>query len=152
MESDDYLFAVVRYIWNNPVEARLVDGATDYPWSSCWSGGPASQVVDDAELDTLMPPSWRTQIMEDGHVAETSLTHIDKIGRPPRHSMEEVRTLMAQSFGRDAMPDFRRLDESTQQRVVRELRMRSIPYSQIAAVTGLSDSTIRRLHIRGRIQ
>lgn len=32
--DENYLYAVVRYIENNPVEAGLVTNAWDYPWSS----------------------------------------------------------------------------------------------------------------------
>lgn len=35
VQNDDYLLACCRYIELNPVRARMVAAAQDYPWSSC---------------------------------------------------------------------------------------------------------------------
>ena len=34
VETDDYLLALIRYVHNNPLKARLVDFPLDYQWSS----------------------------------------------------------------------------------------------------------------------
>ena len=34
IEDDNYLLAAVRYVHNNPIEAKLVNIPEDYPWSS----------------------------------------------------------------------------------------------------------------------
>ena len=35
--DENYLYAAVRYIENNPVQAGLVLKPEDYPWSSAWA-------------------------------------------------------------------------------------------------------------------
>lgn len=41
------------------------------------------------------------------------------------------------------------MDESTQRRAIGVMRARSVPYAQLAKLTGLSSTTLKRLHVAG---
>ncbi|MFT3834041.1 MAG: transposase [Micropruina sp.] len=144
VESDEYLFALVRYVWDNPVQAGLSGRPEDYRWSSRRLLERKSSLVDDAALKSLMMDGGLTEIAA-GHLrasAEIDLLHT----RPPRHTPDEVVELLQRSCG-TANPDgFRHLPLPTRRRVIRELRMRGVRYAQIASATGMSKSGVLKLH------
>ena len=148
VDTDAYLLTLVRYIWHNPVKSQLVRQAVDYPWNSCWSGGSPAGLVDDSELDALVPALARAELA--APVLELSLQQQRPRGRPARHSPEQVAELIARSCAAHGPVDFGLLDSVTQRRVVRELRMRSVSYDSIAAATGLHPSKVRRMQA-GRV-
>lgn len=145
VDTDAYLLTLVRYIWQNPVKARLVEDPTVYRWNSCWSGGSPAGLVDADELDALTPPMARAELADP--VVDLDIERTARTGRPPRHSHDEVRELIRHCCGAQSPLDFGRLDEATQRRAIRELRTRSVSYESIATATGLSPSTVRRMHI-----
>jgi len=55
VETDEYLVTLVRYVWNNPVEAGLVEDPREYPWSSRRFLVGGSSLVDVAALLRLVP-------------------------------------------------------------------------------------------------
>lgn len=63
--------------------------------------------------------------------------------------VDEVAELVRSSCGAENAAGFARLPAEIQRRTIRELRTRSVSYEQIAAVTGLSASSVRRLHLSG---
>ncbi|MFT3861349.1 hypothetical protein [Micropruina sp.] len=56
-------------------------------------------------------------------------------------------TLLEHISGAGDPSSFRKLPERVRRRAIAELRTRSIAYRTIAAVTGISTSGVRRLHI-----
>ena len=58
IQQDDHLLAVLRYVEANPVRARLVDAAEDWPWSSAHHrvGGRPTEALDDGPV--ALPRSW----------------------------------------------------------------------------------------------
>lgn len=147
VETDAYLLTVVRYIWGNPVEAGFVDDPKDFRWNSCWRAGAPAGLVDDEELDALLPRLARVEL-----AAPVQLHPFGRprsAGRPPRHNIAEVAELVRSSCGAENAAGFGRLPADIQRCTIRELRTRSVSYEQIAAVTGLSASSVRRLHLSG---
>ena len=55
VETDEYLVTLVHYVWNNPVEAGLVEDPREYPWSSRRFLVGGSSLVDVAALLRLVP-------------------------------------------------------------------------------------------------
>jgi len=144
VEDDAYFVTLLRYVWNNPVEARVVDRPDEYIWSSRRLLGEESALVDGRELRKLLrddPLDWATPVPE-----LPSATAV-KRGPRPSHSEDEVTELLRRASGADNPEAYGRLDAKTQQRAIRELRTRSVSYAQIANATGLSSSRVRRLHV-----
>jgi hypothetical protein len=52
-----------------------------------------------------------------------------------------------QACGADGPESFLTLDVATQQRTIRALRMRSVPFAQLAKLTGLSSTALKRMHV-----
>lgn len=153
VEDDSYLVTLLRYVWNNPIEAGLVQRPEDYRWSSRRLLGLKSAIVDESELRRLLPPGGLDQLS-----AESMPLPADKsvlLERPTRHSDDQVAELLRRACGAATPAAFASLAASVQGQsvlgeAIRELRIRSATYAQIAKATGMSVSSVRRAHIAGQ--
>jgi len=145
VEDDAYFVSVIRYVWDNPVEAGLAPSAEKYRWSSRRFLGRPS-LVDEAELRRLMPPGAMDQAAS---VRTVSSIEDSKTHRLPRYTENEVGLMLAHACGARSAEDFSYLSLHAQRRAICELRTRSVSYAQIARATGLSNSRVRRVHIAG---
>jgi REP element-mobilizing transposase RayT len=136
VEDDAYFVTLLRYVWNNPVQAGLATRPDEYRWSSRRFLGAESDLLDQGELSSLLPAHSLTDI------APVPLTLLgggnSKPGRPRRHTAEQVAALLRNACGADSPETFALLGRSTQRLVVCELRARSVTYEQIAMATGLA--------------
>ena len=85
--DDAHLWLALRYAERNPVRARLVRNAEEWPWSSAAAHCGASQT--DAFLDTeswrrrWTPASWREYLVDHEHTADLrALRDCTHTGRP----------------------------------------------------------------------
>ncbi len=146
VEDDAYLITLLRYVWHNPVEAGLASRAEDYPWSSR-NTHIRTSLVDVEVLQRLVP----FEVLS-GPVVRPEPPFQDRlapIGRPPLHTHQQVAMLLRRSCGAGDRDEFGSLAVDVQRRAIRELRTRSVPYAQIAAVTGWSVKQVRRLQVAG---
>jgi len=147
VEDDAHLVTLLRYVWNNPVEAGIVESAEAYRWSSCGLVGRSSPLIDEGELQILLPSGRLSDIVPvplllpaEQHGAR---------GRPLRHSEGEAAHLLYRACGANSPAEFRALDPSERRTAIRELRILSVAYDQIARVTGFSATSVRRMQAEG---
>jgi putative transposase len=61
VQEEDYFLRLMRYVEANPLRAKLVERAQDWPWSSAGCGKEVSAKLLDAwPMDR--PPSWLAQV------------------------------------------------------------------------------------------
>ena len=144
VEDDAYLITLLRYVWNNPVQAGLVTRAEDYRWSSRSRLHRDRQLVDADVLSRLVPADVVASPADDLDGAPFEPA---RVGRPTRYSDDQVAGLLRACSGAHNPTEFDGLNPDTKQRAIRELRIRSATYEQIARATGLSPWQVRRLHV-----
>lgn len=142
VEDDAHLVVLLRYVWNNPVKAGLVERADEYPWSSRRVVGP-SAAVDADELMKLLPAD-PLALLTDAEVPSWEAPR--ERGPRPRYSEEEAAALVRRACGAAGPASFQHLDRDAQREAVRELRLRCVPFSQLARLTGLSTASLKRMH------
>jgi len=144
VDDDPYLVTLVRYIWNNPVQAGLAVEPSDYPWNSCAPGRPLG-LVDDSDLEGMLPSLTRGELVmaQWEPVEDTRPT-----GRRAGHSADDVARLLEVTCGARTPTEFQRLDRTEQSRAIAGLRTWSVAYSAIAAATGLSRTSVQRIQAR----
>jgi REP element-mobilizing transposase RayT len=144
VEDDGYLATVLRYVWNNPVEAGLVERPEDYPWSSRHLLGQRQPLVDEVALRELTDPS---ALVADAMEPPFPEPGARKAGRPPRHTADEAHLLLCEAARITEPKDFGLLDRARQREVVSQLRTRGVSYQQIGALVGRSAVYVRRLQL-----
>jgi len=147
VEDDSYLATLIRYVWNNPVVAGLVATPEQYLWSSRRHLTRDSVVVDTHRLRSLLPEGGLKELATS--VPRDAGRTVDALGTAPAPAPTDAQAaeLLRRTCGARGPSDFRELELQLQQRAIRDLRTRSVPYARIAKVTGLSISRVRRLHL-----
>lgn len=82
IQDDSHLLAVVRYVERNPVRARMVRRAEDYPWSSARHHvrGTADPLIQASPLRVLVP-DWAGFLQDAEDQLEVIRRHV-RTGRP----------------------------------------------------------------------
>jgi putative transposase len=144
VEDDAYLVTLIRYVWNNPVAAGLVPSAEQYDWSSRRYLHRDSIVVDNHHLRSLV---------DEGGIAELAASSPlgtqlhDAPGSATRPNESQTADLLARACGASGPSEFAKLDRTVQRRAIGELRTQSVPYVRIAKATGMTVSSVRRIHV-----
>ena len=147
VEDDAYFIGLIRYVWNNPVQANLVDEPCHYRWNSCAPGQPVG-LVDESSLDDLLPSLARADL-----AAAPPAEPVRKAepGRRRAHSAAEVVRLLEVTCGARTPAEFAELNLAEQRVAIGALRTRSVAYEAIAEATGLSRARVQRLHAMGKV-
>ena len=84
IEAEPYLWAVVRYIEQNPVKSKLVDKPEDYKWSSCRANisGKGDILVSDEWLGGKERAAYRKFLMQQDPEVEQKIRRATSTGRP----------------------------------------------------------------------
>jgi len=148
VDDDAHLATLLRYVWNNPVEAGLVEQPDEYRWSSRRVFGGSSILIDNDELERLLPDDLLTARTK----AVVPLWD-DPVKRGPRarYSDEQAAGLLRTACGADGPASFVTLDADTKQHAIRALRMRSVPFTQLVRLTGMSSAALKRMQVAGAL-
>lgn len=85
VDSETYLWAVARYIENNPVKSALVTRPEDYPWSSCRAhvcGRDDGLIVEERLFDEYDRESYKRFLTQQDHEKEREIRAKTATGRP----------------------------------------------------------------------
>jgi putative transposase len=84
IEAEPYLWAVVRYIEQNPVKSKLVGKPEDYKWSSCRANisGKGDLLVSDEWLGGKERAAYRKFLMQRDPEVEQKIRRATSTGRP----------------------------------------------------------------------
>ena len=83
IETEAHLLSAIRYVWRNPIKARLCTHLTDYPWSSYNCLGKSNELIDNELLCSFMSADeWRDFAQQ-----ETSIRHLEPFSK---HLSDEV--------------------------------------------------------------
>lgn len=145
VDDDAYLVTLLRYIWNNPVEAALVDRPEHFRWSSRHLLGCPSALLDERELLRLIPAESLAEIA--AAPAPVQLAPAPGPGRRPRYALEEVAAQLSVASGARNPAEFAQLPRTARVAAVKHLRVAGASFRQIASVTGVSESMAIRLHL-----
>lgn len=143
VDDDSYLITLLRYVWNNPVEAGLSARPDTYRWSSLHLRGQVGGLVEDADLLEFMDADTLAQIARDPAPAPPGPAW----PVPDRERLTDAAAsaqvgLICAAFG---VLELRALAATRRRRAVAELLGRGLSSRQLARLTGLSQNAILRL-------
>lgn len=105
VEEEPYLWAVVRYIERNPVRAKLLKKAEDYPWSSARAhvlGIKDNVLSGESWLDEREIKSYREFLRQEDAEMNASIRLATSTGRPLGNDMFIKK--LQKILGRDIFP------------------------------------------------
>ena len=89
IETESHLLSAIRYVWRNPIAARICSHLATYPWSSYNCLDQSDELIDDDLLYSFMSPAeWRNfALQETGerHLEPFSLRLSDRAARKIAH-------------------------------------------------------------------
>ena len=148
VDEEEYLIHLLRYVWNNPVDAGLAATAEEYRWSSRRDLGRGSTIVDERALRDLLPEG-ALLLLRDEHPPVPADGFAIESAYRERLTDGQVASLLREASGAGSSTEFGVLDQETRRRCIHELRTRSVSYAQISRVTGLSITSVRRAQVAG---
>lgn len=149
VEDDAYLVTLLRYVWNNPVEAGLIDQADAYQWSSRRYLGLPGPALDDVRLRQLLPAEVFAELREEAAPSPADrdlIARLEPTQQLPDHVAEH---LLLRASRLSDVSEFNALSTTQRRQIVCELRTRGVAYRQIARLTGMSNAGVRWLHLSG---
>jgi REP element-mobilizing transposase RayT len=142
IENDEYLVAVIRYIFQNPVKAGLCNKAAEYKWSSRKSLGNADSLIDDSQLSEIV--SIDDILKQVDFPTADKLLNAKSPGRKPFVSEEDANALMLEVSGAGNTSAFQRLTKNEQISSIVNLRNRHVSIRQASRITGISKGIIEK--------
>jgi len=150
IDTEKYLFAVLRYIHQNPVKAKMVNKAADYHWSSygaylddsnCFS----SLVETKLFLDMLGPDRLKAkQSFEELMSVETEECFLEDDF--VRYSDEQLKEEIIKMIGGLPLSTLQSMESIDLNNILRKLKeKKGVSARQIARVTGLNRGKVQRV-------
>lgn len=144
VEDDAYFLAVLRYIHQNPVKAGLSAEPGGYRWSSYFSYAGWPDGLTDTSFATKMFLS-RDALIAYLHQEGSDL--VPDAAPVPRTGLtdEEASAVLAEVCGAANASGFQNLRRPLQEAYIRELTARGLTLRQVARLTGIPGTSIRRM-------
>ena len=139
VETDEYFLAVLRYIHQNPVKAKLCKYAEEYAYSSMKEYLSCAELTD---IDFALSVITKEQFI-DFHREENTDQCLD-ITDNFRMTDEEAKILIRRIAKCDSATDFQLLDREKRGLYIQKLHKKGISIRQISRLTGISKKIIER--------
>ena len=143
VEDDAYFQAALRYIHQNPVQAKLVDACNGYPWSSygAYAGlAPCLPGLVDTDLILGMHGSVQRFVEFTGSPGTMALSDLEQ---PNRVSDTALRGKLDSLLLQKQLGSLSEASRPDRAEILRQLKaMDGVTLRQITRVTGLSKSTV----------
>jgi len=142
VDSEEYLFTVLRYIHQNPVKAGLCKTVDEYEYSSYGEFMTERNITDAKDIFTLISPESFIEI----HLKPVMINCLDMTDKPIYATGDEqVRSMILKISGCKNIPDFQSLDISMRNACIKDLKEKGFSIRQLSRLTGVSYSTIQRI-------
>lgn len=141
VEDEAYMFAVLRYIHQNPVKAGIAQAMDSYPYSSYHEYlSPRPMQLTDADfINSLM--NRRAFIAF--HKKDDPAEYMDIQPLRPRMSDGEIKDLIEKVAKCKTVDDFQNMDRAQRMKTISALKKNGASYQQISRLTGESIGIIR---------
>ena len=136
IKSKKHLFSAIRYVWRNPLKARMCERLEEYPWSSFNLLGLENGLVDNRLLLSLMSEDdWRIFALQ-----STDDRHIEPFCK--RLSNRAARKVIRSVCEKNQLRDLRRADRKRFRIVVSRCVYDGVTIPQLARHIGQPASTL----------
>jgi len=141
VEDESYLFAVLRYIHQNPVKAKLCKNVEDYEFSSYREYTDRKWIVDtDFVLDILPLDEFTTFNHEESMDKCLEIEEKEAV----RLTDEQAKAIIELCSGCRNVTEFQALPKADQEKFIEEFRNKGLSIRQIVRLTGTSKGLVEK--------
>lgn len=141
VDSEEYLFTVLRYIHQNPVKAGLCKTVDEYEYSSYSEFITGQNIVDIGDILALISKESFIEI-------NRKPVLINCLDEPPKpigsQSDEQVRAEILKISGCESISDFQALEAQIRNIYIRKLKDKGFAIRQLSRLTGIGYNIIQR--------
>ncbi|WP_330645892.1 transposase [Butyricicoccus faecihominis] len=144
VDDDAYFLSVLRYIHQNPVQAKLCSHPTDYRWSSYSGYLGADTFCDTAQVLTMLDydHARSIKVLKKLHAKPVETTCMD-ISDTHRYSDSDAKKLLKTLCGTDEPATLQGLSTDTRKCAIAALKQNGASLRQIVRLTGWSLGIVR---------
>ena len=145
VETNKYLFTVIRYIHQNPVKAGMVERANEWRWSSCieyyGKGHYPGKLLDvDFILKKIAPDrTMAKEQFKEFNERQNSDECLEDSVHDKRLSDDEARVVIKKMLGKVEMAQVKSLPKTIRNEVLRKVKcIKGVSLRQAARILGVS--------------
>ncbi|MEI7884128.1 MAG: transposase [Clostridia bacterium] len=141
IDDETYLFTVIRYLHQNPVQAGICKNMEDYPYSSYmqYLKLDKENFIDAAYIFNLIDKESFLQF----HLEESDSKVMDIEERKTRLTDEQARKIIWKYAHCKNVAEFQALDLVVRDKNIKKLKEQGLSIRQISRLTGISFGVIR---------
>lgn len=144
VDDDSYLFTVLRYIHQNPVEAGLCKNAGDYPWSSYRDYFLKQHICDTDILLQMIATDSKQAMAELAHLhTQDRKSGCMDMEQQRRLSDADVKAQLLKLCGTNTIVQLQTLTTPQRDTVITALKLQGASIRQIVRLTGWSFGVVR---------
>lgn len=141
IDTEEYFFAVLRYIHQNPTKAKLCKRVEDYPYSSYAEYMSQETFVD---RDYVLSLTTREEFIGLHH-QEVDANCMDVTDQViVRVTDEQAKALIKKISGCENASEFQTLEPAQRDKYLKKLREKGISIRQLSRLTGISFNVVRK--------
>ena len=142
IETDEYLFTVLRYIHQNPIKAGICKRNEDYKYSSYNEYLGQKNIVDSEFILEMLPIKEFVEF----HKEEEQTKCLDISDNPIRSGVtdEQAQKIIMKHTKCKSVSDFQKLDIKSRDKALKLLREKGLSIRQISRLTGVSFNVVRK--------
>lgn len=141
VETDSYLFTVLRYIHQNPVRAKLCENVEDYEFSSYHEYTDNEWIVDTDFLLDMLP----LDVFEAfNHETNTDKCLEIEENNRIRVTDEQAKKYINSICGCDSVTEFQKFTEIKKEISIRKMYKKGLSIRQIVRLTGTSKGLVEK--------
>lgn len=140
INDDRQFIAVLRYIYQNPVKAKICERPEEYRWSSCRFLGLSNPLIDTSEITEIITIEQLHMLINES----TDESFID-ITPDMRLTDEEAFEIIKELSGIGDLNKFLKLLPDKQERIIKTMHEKGCSMRQLVRITGISKAKIERI-------
>lgn len=140
IKDDKQLIAVLRYIYQNPVKAKMCERPEDYQWSSCRYLGLNYPMIDTGAITEIASIEQLRDLIKE----TTGEAFID-LTPEVRLTDSEANKLLKEISGIEQLNELLELKPELQERYLKAVHGKGCSIRQIVRITGLTKARVERI-------
>lgn len=148
IEDDNHLLAVIRYVHNNPVKAKITLYAAAYAWSSYTDYLEGSELLDTELRNLVLGHFSNTSEFETFHKQRDDEGYLEMKEDAEQYRMERAQELISafcRANGLQEATDFKRSTNGLDTLIGDLLNYSHLSYRKIAELAGVSYSRVNQI-------